>query len=784
MRLVYIAIAWIVGIGFSASVGFLSREIWLVGIILSLIIFGLTFRRVNLRWWIIALVALMVGGWRYSFVPQTSDIAQYNGNVGTIEGIVIAEPDIRDDRIQLQVDVQSIFTYSQTYETSGQVLVEASTLADVTYGDKIRATGALISPAEFDTFSYADYLARQGVFTIMSYASVEVLDRGYASPFFAGLINFKRTVQGQISLMLPEPQAGLLAGILLGNERGISPELGDDFSRVGASHIVAISGFNMVILSGIVMRFFERIFKERRWLAALMGAIVIALYTLFVGANAAVIRAAIMSSLLVIAPILKRKTYVPASLAAVTLFQSFLTPTVLWDISFQLSLFAVLGLALFVDPLSYHFEKLLNRWFPAVHANFIHSFLNEPLIVSLAAQIATLPLIILYFQRLSIVSIPVNLLIVPAQSVLLLIGMSAVILSFISFPLGQVIFWVDLIFLSWSIEIVRLFARIEFADVPFAVDSRLIALFYIFLIGGAMLSATRPAWWIRLSAWMRRRIVLLAIVGTGIISSLLMASVYLSRPDGKLHIWFLDMGHSNAVLMQSPKGGQILIDGGRFPSRLLTAIGDRLPFYDREIELLIVTHPDEFDISALNAVLDRYTIGAAVINGQPNLSETYQELSAKIASYPLVTVQAGYTVEFDDGLKIEILNPPYAPSLADGLGDFAITLRVSYGEHSFLLMSDVTAEGQMMMLEGGIDPTSSLMQVPQHATGRALDGQFLQLAQPQVAIIQSDPTNRRGDPNEDTLAQLGEIPIFRTDEGGTIHLWSDGLSLWMLQAAP
>lgn len=777
MRLVLITLGWVIGIILSAQ---FQTIFWMLGIPASIILSVVLYRfKRSAMWWGIVALAFMLGGLRYSFVPRTSDVAFFNGSNGTIEGIVIAEPDVRDDRIQLRVEASTIFANNQTYVVNGVVLVEASTLSDVQYGDKVRATGSLITPAEWDTFSYADFLGREGVFTIMPYAAVEVTDSGHGIPFFATLISLKQSVHERIVSSLPEPQAGLLTGILLGNERGISPELSDDFSRVGASHIIAISGFNMVIVSGIVMRFFGVIFRERQWLAVCMGIIVIAVYTLFVGANNAVLRAAFMSVMLVIAPLFKRKTYVPASLAFTTLVLSFLSPTVLWDVSFQLSFLAVLGLSLFADPLSRYFHTLLTRWLPYKHAQLFHAFLNEPLIVSIAAQITTLPLIILYFGRLSVVSLPVNVLIVPVQSILLIVAMVAVGISFVVPAIGGVIFWGDMVFLSWSIEIVRAFARLDFADIGVSIDGRLIGGYYALLIGGAMVTATRPPLWLRLEQFLRKQVVLVAIVTTGIISTILMVGVFLSRPDGQLHIWMLDMGHNNAVLIQSPNGAHILVDGGRFPSRLLTALGDRMPYYDREIEMLAITHPDEFDIGALNSVLERYSVGVALLNGHPNLSETVQEIESRLADVPTVTVRAGYSIQLDDGLLVEVLHPQAEPVLSDDLNDHVMVLRLNYGEVSVLLTSDLNREGQMAMLENGYHPLASVMQIPQHATLLALDGEFLAQVQPQVALIQIDRANRRGDPDDDTIANLGDIPIFRTDEIGDIHLWTDGQSLWI-----
>lgn len=779
MRLVYIALGWTIGLFLAAGIAVIVPP--LLWLILLAVCAGLaSWLREHPQTQIILLSIAAVGlaGFRFAFVPQNSDLAQYNNSGGvTVEGIIIAEPDVRDEQIQLRLSGESITTIRGDFPTDGLVLVQAQRTADVKYGDRIRATGELITPQEYDSFSYADFLARGGVFSIMRNASVEVQSSGHGNPILAGLLNLKIRAQNSINQAIPEPQASLLSGILLGNESGLDPVLSDDFAAVGASHIIAISGFNMVIISGVVMGMLEHVIK-RRWLSTLLGILVIVAYTLFVGANAAVIRAAFMSSLLAIAPLFKRNTYVPASLGAVLIFMTALQPTVLWDISFQLSFFAVLGLALFTDPLTRWFDNRLENIFPHDTARFIGGILNEPLIVSIAAQITTLPLIILYFQRLSLVSLLVNILVVPVQAVLLLVGGIAVIIGIFVPAVAQIIYWFDLLLLSWSISVVRWFARLPFADVAFAVDPRLIFTFYLILFIGAIMDATKPDWAVRIAQRIQTRLVLNAVLFSGAATTLLLIAVFLSRPDGNLHVWMLDVGHHNAVLIQTPGGAQMLIDGGRFPSRLLTAIGDRMPFYDREIEVLVITQPDEFNYAALPAVINRYDIGVALVNGQPNLSESYAEVETALAPYDVLTVRAGYTLELDDGVLIEVLNPQFTPELEAPLNDGAILLRVSYGDASFLLTGNISRFAQSEMLENGVYPLTTVMQLPDHGTARSLDGDFLVAAQPQVILLQSDIANRRGDPDSSILAQIGEMPIYRTDESGTLHFWSDGESLW------
>ena len=623
MRPIILACAWALGISVARFLPSIESSVWLAALIGS-ISAAMLFRRKSICWVLVSFAAITAGGLRQSLAPLSSEIAKYNGYSGTVTGLVVAEPARRtgrlavpasEDRIIFQLASENIFVNSETFDVSGLVLVEANRGAEVQYGDRIRATGRLAVPASWDTFSYADYLARHGVFSILQRAGVETIDSGRGSGLMAALLSLKETVRRSIASALPEPQAGLLTGILLGDESGIAPQLEEAFTQVGAAHIVAISGFNMVIISGIVLRVFSGLFRGNPTIVTLNALSVIAAYSLLVGASPSVLRAALMSGLLVIGSQLKRKTFVPTSLAISTLLLSIADPNVLLDIGFQFSFLAVLGLSLFAEPLSARFRRLLETRFPHRPTTVLHSFLNEPLIVSIAAQITTLPLVILYFGRLSLVALPVNLLIVPVQSAVLLLGLCAAALFTIVPVIGMLFFWAELVFLSWTTFVVRGFAGLGFAEISVELDGRLIQAFYVLLIGGAMMRAGRPNFWKRLQEIARRNTVILSAGAAASTMLVLMAAMLLSRADGFLHVWLLDVGHSNAVLAQTPGGAQMLVDGGRFHARLLTAIGDRLPFHDREIEFLAITHPDAWDIAALNSVLERYSVGVALYHG-------------------------------------------------------------------------------------------------------------------------------------------------------------------------
>ncbi len=789
MRLVYLALGWCAGIVIAADVA--TRRVprhpleWTLIAIIALIAL-IMFTRSRLwtqktpRMIALALFALALGGMRFSLTPATSEIAAFNNRGGmTITGTVAAPPMLRDTRADIRLNAQTLTRTGETLPTSGLILVRAARHTDVNVGDRIAVTGELIAPPTLDDFSYADYLARGGVYSLLINADVELVSPAPVGDFWRILADVRAHTRDVIASAIPEPAAGLLTGILLGDESGISPDLEADFAATGAAHIVAISGFNMIVISSIVIGMLSRLNLPKRR-AAIIALIIIGIYTIFVGASAAVTRAALMSGLLIVGRSIRRKTFVPASLAFAAILLSALNPLTLWDVGFQLSMGAVFSIALLADPLSRRFDRLLKR-LSSRHADRLAAWLNEPIVVSLAAMLGTLPITMLYFGRVSLVALAVNLLIVPVQPMVLALGGLASLTGLIAPAIAAPIFACVLVLLGWTITAVRTFADIPLAQIDLPLHPNLAAGFFGVLFFAAAVRAEKPAWIGRVWAFIVRRKLVTIFVSLLTVGIILGVAHLRALPDGRLHVWFLDMGHSHAALIQTPDGAHILIDGGRAPSRLLTALGDRLPFTKRSIEIVILTQPDPNEYAALIDVVARYRIGALITNGQPNISADFQSLITRLTEQgtQITPAARGWRFDLPDGTRLEALHPdPVAmPELDDRFDPNTLMLRVTYGGVSFLFTGDANDDAQAAILAAGINPAATVMGVPRHGASGALDPDFLQAVAPQVAILQSDPANRFGDPDPNTLDLLGDIRLYRTDYDGTIHLVTDGVNL-------
>ncbi|MEZ4592195.1 MAG: ComEC/Rec2 family competence protein [Chloroflexota bacterium] len=487
MLLVYLGIAWFFGL-WLASVVALDWPIWLAGAGVGLVTAVFARNNQPIRWGAACVVALAFGGLRYGTAVPTIDenhIAFYNGSRNvTITGLVVAEPDVSDRFVNLRVAVDSIqASGGAQLPMQGMVQVQTYRFPVINYGSRLRVTGILETPPEGETFSYRAYLARQGIHSLMSLPNVTVVAENEGNPVYRAIFAFKSRAQATIAQLIPEPQAALLTGILLGNDNGLPPDLNEAFRTTGMTHIIAISGFNIAILVAILVQLAEPFLSKRG--AVIFALVGISLYTVLVGADASVVRAALMGSIyLVTTRWLGRPNFTFASLFLAGMVMTLIRPFTLWDVGFQLSFAATLSLMLYADPLTQWTRRRLARWLSRDWVEKVMGVLSEAVILTVAAQILTLPLMIGYFGQLSIISLLANALILPVQPAVMIWGGLATLVGLVLPAVGQLLAWVAWLFLAYTIWMVRLFAAVPGAAIPLIVPTG--GVLAIFVVIGAL----------------------------------------------------------------------------------------------------------------------------------------------------------------------------------------------------------------------------------------------------------------------------------------------------------
>jgi competence protein ComEC len=740
-------------------------------------------------------LALLVAALRYQAVlPDLTDpglVAHYNDQGWlTIEGVVGDYPDVRDTWTNLKLEAESVAIQGQARPVHGTVLVRAPRWPEYKYGDRLRVTGLLETPPELEGFSYRAYLERKRVYSWIARPQIDQLASGQGSPFWTALFVAKDRTRDAIARLVPEPEASLLQGILLGVRSGIPVGLYDEFNATGTSHIIVISGTNITLVAVLFSQAFGWMLGKRRAYWFTLAGIV--LYVMLVGADAAVVRAGIMGGLLVTALYLGRRATAYVSLCASAIVLTAISPLALWDASFQLSFAATLSLILFTPPLERFFEKGLQHTRLQERARQALRYPENLLIATLAAQILTLPLVVYLFGRLSLVAPLANLLTLPVQPLVMSWGGAVALTTLMPWlpamdPVVRAIAWVPWLCLAYTTAVVRWMAAWPLASIPVSQASAgWFVLSYGLILGAAWAwyrgrETARRAW-----EWMNQRWSTAVLLGVPLAAGVLAWLAVLQLPDGRLHVAFLDVGQGDAILITTPQGQQILVDGGPSPAALTSALGHEMPFWDRSLDLVVMTHPDADHITGLAEVLHRFRVDGWLDNGQPGddpISLQCQALLAEAGTNHYVA-HAGDRLDLGEGLALEVLHPPPegVPTTAADGNNNSLVLRLVWDRAGFLLTGDLEAEGERVLVGSGQTLAADVLKVAHHGSGGSSTAAFLAAVDPAYAVVSVGAGNPFGHPAQavlDRLAGLGGATVLRTDERGTVEFVTDGQRLWI-----
>jgi len=656
-------------------------------------------------------------------------------------------------------------------------------------GQPLELTGRLEPPPEGP---YGDYLRRIGVAGIMR-ARTMAVEGSVGSP--AMLERLRREAAASLARAIPEPEAGLAAGILVGLRDRVDRDLAGDFTTAGASHIVAISGWNIAIVAASIGALGGRLARRRR---ALLTAVAIGVYVVFVGASPSVLRAAAMAGVVLLARESGRSGRAAAALGWAAAILLLADPALIRDAGFQLSTVATGGLIAWATPLSDRIGRLAGGRLPG--------WLVEGLGVSLAAQAATLPIVLASFGRLSVVAPVVNLAVVPlvtpamaAGGVALLAGGAAVVpgapdgvATILGLPAWGL--------LAVIVGIVRFFAGLPFASVtlePPADGATAVLVAVVVAVVGTQRGRSALA---RLAD--RRRIarhpptvqpgkggratggrsrvaraaattLAMAVGGAGL--------VIIHRPDGATTLVVLDVGQGDAILVEGSRGGRLLVDGGPDPDRLLVALDERLPPWDRRIDALVLSHPHEDHVAGLALLLERYRIGRVFEPGMRGPGPGYAAWLAGIAAtgMPVGRLATGSRLAVDDA-RLTVLWPDPGsvagepPDSGTGINNVSVVLFGEAAGRRFLLTGDIEEEIDPTLVARGPPPVD-VLKVAHHGSGTASTARFLDAVDPSIAVVSAGADNRYGHPNRGTLDRLAErgARVLRTDTDGTVEIALD-----------
>ena len=474
-------------------------------------------------------------------------------------------------------------------------------------GDAIEVRGQLQAPPA-DAPGFAGFLESRGAVGTLKGHAMRLV--GSTGGFTAAVEGLRWGLDRTLSRAIPEPEAGLASGILIGLRERVSRATADDFTVTGLTHVVAISGWNIALVAGIATALLRSTGLGRRPRSAIVVVAIVA-YTVLAGAEASVIRAAVMGGVVIIARESGRPSGAAAALGLACWGLLLAQPTMIDDIGLQLSLAATAGLLALGAPAEAGVRRVTRgrgpRWF------------SETLGVSLAAQLSTLPLVLLHFGRLSLISPLANLLVAPVVPLAMLgAAIGTVVGPLIVGSLAATLLaplliaaWLPLALMTRG---AGLLAQVPLANLelvpPFDLVGAGVALAALVLAlhragrTSAVPPSPSPP---RPTPTPRHRRAPAALLVMALVAATSVALV--ARPTPALQVSVLDIGQGDAILLEAGDGTRLLVDGGPDPDLLVRRLDERIPAWDRHIDLALLTHPHEDHAGGLAGLAPRYRVG-------------------------------------------------------------------------------------------------------------------------------------------------------------------------------
>lgn len=456
------------GICFSFAIGiyfesiFDVKEMWkFFGIGLGLVLFicGVVFK--EKRWTKTAmyvaffLFCIVLGIFRFEQKIQKNEFKSFFEQKVKWEGYIVEDPDLRTDKQLLTVRPKNF---------KQNLLITTTKAQDFFYGDLVVFEGKVKEPKDFDDFDYSGYLERFNVYGVVSYPKIIILKNSHGNKYKTFILKIKHSFVKRVSEFFTEPNRSLALGITIGAKRGLPADIVENFNITGTSHIVAMSGYNITIIIGffgILSWVIGR--RLNLWLSLflVLGFVVVA------GASASVVRAGVMGALLLFAFNLGRMYMAFPALIFTSALMLYANPRIgLWDIGFQLSFAATLGIVCLMPLLEKIFSNFGEYW-----------GVKKIILGTFSAIFATMPIILFYFGRLSLVALLANILVLPFVPMAMLLSF----LTIIPFLAPGFVFFTNLI-LGWIFYVTAKLSRVPFASVEIKIGKIGFVLISIFLL--------------------------------------------------------------------------------------------------------------------------------------------------------------------------------------------------------------------------------------------------------------------------------------------------------------
>ena len=693
-----------------------------------------------------------------------------------IDGRIESEPVQKGARSEMVVRSEFIRRDTLEFRIDRRLLIQIVRKAhwqdpdSLLIGDRVRVLGSLEgmpgarNPGEFDYGRYLALNGVQGFITVNDTNAVRLLTRSESMTWSDLAGNAQKIIYGVFDHYHRREEASFLKGVVFGYRGDLSAEVKQAFMNTGTTHILAVSGSNVVVVALI---FYSLIgfFRVSSRVATAFTILGLMWYMVMTGMGPSVVRATIMACAVLVGNVIGRKGDIYNSLSFAALCMIAWDPFCLLDVGFQLSFAAVLSIVYFYPKLGEVIDRLPGKFF---RISLVDSTLKL-FAVSVAAQIGTLPFTAYYFGRVSLVSVLANLIVVPVSGLNTLLGFATLGCTYISGWAASAYAALNDLLVSLLLKFVLWSARVPFAYVEtLGVGAMPVILYYVLV--ALLFNSRNPK---------------IAVRSIGILLVFANVFVYAGivyHPTQSFTVTMIDVGQGDAVLLEFPNGRHILMDTG--PKFGQGDAGERtiVPYLKKRgistLDAVVLSHAHDDHIGGCLSIFDRVDVRSIVVGDTSAVTKAYESLlrEARRRSIAIAQVHAGECLQFDPSTRIFVLHP--GMRLADGdPNDRSLVLKATYGAASLLLPGDASriVEQDLLRISPGI-LACEVLKVAHHGASTSSSEEFIRSVKPELALISVGRLNKFNHPSRLVLtryAALG-VPVVRTDLSGAVILRSDG----------
>jgi len=709
-----------------------------------------------------------------------------------IEGVLFRPPEPAGEKTRLYVRAERIYLEEGNFPVMGNLLLTVKDRKnDRRYGDRVRFISKLYLPRPATNpggFDYRRFLALHGLW-VTAYANdfseLVCMEEGKGNVFFSIVERGREKIRDFLDREAPEKSRGIIKALVLGERGDISREVNDQFIISGVNHILSISGLHVALVAAFFFgatRWTLKLFPslllrlDLQKTSALVAVFPVIFYTFIAGLGVAAVRATIMTLSFLFALLLEREKDLYDALFFAAFLITVAAPASLFDTSFQLSFLSVLAILYLLPRFSEYFSSFQawadgqSRW-----KRKLLIYLGASLLTSTAAIVGTGPLVVFYFNRVSLVGFLSNLLLVPLMGLgNTLLSLLAGLFVFLSFPLAKAITFLNAFLMDISLALVDFFSRLPLASKRVSTPTIL----EVLLLYGMVIFAAN------LKRWKR---AIHGLIGLVAVFGALQGYGYYTLHQGKdLSVTFLDVGHGDAAVVRFPRGKVMVIDGGGSPDGSFDP-GERIvaPYLWKEriktIDCLVLTHSHPDHLQGLLFLLDNFEVGAVWSNGKGGEDSFLTERFLNLASRRLKTMGRGEVPKEIGGGQVEFLNPPLGGKKGQSFfgNDASLVIRLVFGEVSFLFCGDVESGAEEEILRSKANLKSTVIKVPHHGSKTSSNPRFLERVRPKWAVFSVKAGGRPRLPHPSVLERYEGLgaQIYRTDRDGAITFTTKGNDL-------